>query len=122
MEPSVMDVRVKRIYDSRSDSDGVRILVDRLWPRGLKKEDAEIDLWLKEIAPSNDLRRWFNHEAAKWPEFRERYEKELRENKPAVATLEERISGSTATLLYAAKDAEHNQAIVLRDFLMKRAH
>lgn len=117
-----MDVRVKRIYDSRSDSDGVRILVDRLWPRGLKKEDAEIDLWLKEIAPSNDLRRWFNHEAAKWSEFRERYEKELRENKPAVATLEERISGSTATLLYAAKDTEHNQAIVLRDFLMKRAH
>ncbi|MFU0504220.1 DUF488 domain-containing protein [Pseudaminobacter sp. NGMCC 1.201702] len=117
-----MDVRIKRIYDSRSDADGMRILIDRLWPRGLKKEDAGIDLWLKEIAPSDDLRRWFHHEAGKWAEFRERYEKELRENEAAVKTLEDRIGRATATLLYGAKDTEHNQAIVLRDFLMKRRH
>jgi uncharacterized protein YeaO (DUF488 family) len=109
--------QLKRVYQPRTNGDGVRVLVDRLWPRGLKRSDAEIDYWAKDVAPSPDLRRWFNHEKPKWAEFRERYANELQTNRPAVDRLADHLNGKNATLLYAAKDADHNHAIVLRDFM-----
>lgn len=114
-----MTVELKRVYESAEDNDGKRILVDRLWPRGLSKDKAKIDLWLKAVAPSPDLRRWFGHDPAKWSEFRQRYRQELRENATAVDDLKKAIGRSKATLLYGAKDQEHNHAIVLRDFIEK---
>jgi uncharacterized protein YeaO (DUF488 family) len=112
-------VRVKRVYDVPSPNDGVRVLVDRLWPRGLKREGSKIDLWLKELAPSDGLRRWFGHDPGRWVEFQKRYRAELANNAEHVASLRELIKGGKPlTLLYAAKDIEHNNAIVLRDFLL----
>ncbi|AYG68725.1 MULTISPECIES: DUF488 domain-containing protein [unclassified Rhizobium] len=115
-----MSVRIKRIYEPADGRDGKRILVDRLWPRGIAKNDAHIDVWLKEIAPSTDLRRWFGHDPNKWDEFRRRYRDELKKNSEAVDELKDQIGQSTATLLYGAKDSEHNHAIVLRDFITKQ--
>lgn len=116
-----MNIQIKRIYDAPSPADGFRILVDRLWPRGVSKEKAATDLWLKEIAPTNDLRHWFNHEEDKWPEFQKRYLEELRANPEAVREFGDKTQGqSTVTLLYGAKDEQHNQAVVLRDFLRER--
>jgi len=113
-----MTVTIKRIYDPRSDSDGFRVLVDRLWPRGLSKENAHIDLWEKNIAPSNELRKWFNHEAEKWPEFQRRYIEELNAMPDEVRGFRALLKAhSQVTLLYGAKDETHNQAVVLRDFL-----
>lgn len=112
-----MPIRLKRIYDKKADQDGVRILVDRLWPRGIGKQEAGIDLWLKEVAPSTELRRWFGHDPAKWKEFRERYRGELKANEAALESLRERARTETITLLYAAKDTAHNHAVALRDFL-----
>lgn len=112
-----MPIRLKRIYDKKADQDGVRILVDRLWPRGIDKQEAGIDLWLKEVAPSTELRRWFGHDPAKWKEFRERYRGELKANEAALESLRERARTETITLLYAAKDTAHNHAVALRDFL-----
>ncbi|HTJ25753.1 MAG TPA: DUF488 family protein [Candidatus Limnocylindria bacterium] len=113
-------IRLKRIYDEPAASDGFRILVERLWPRGLRKEDAAIDLWLKEIAPSTELRRWYGHDVARWPEFRRRYEAELRANGDAVHAFEECAAHHrTMTFLYAAHDNEHNSAVVLRDFVQR---
>lgn len=112
-----MDVHVKRIYEAKTDHDGVRVLVDRLWPRGMAKQDAEIDLWLKEIAPSPELRRWFGHAPDRWAEFGRRYREELRRNGAAVESLREMARRETITLLFAARDSEHNNAVVLRDFL-----
>jgi uncharacterized protein YeaO (DUF488 family) len=116
-----MPVRLKRIYEAKAEGDGYRILVDRLWPRGIRKEAADIDLWLKDIAPSPELRRWFGHEQEKWTEFQRRYRAELRQNEAAIAALRERVEAEkVVTLLYGAKDGEHNHAVVLRD-LMKDA-
>ena len=115
-----MKLRLKRIYEAPTPDDGARILVDRIWPRGLRKEEAGIDHWAKEVAPSTELRRWFGHDPKKWPEFRLRYEDELRRNEAQVETLREWIGDGTATLLYAARDTGHNNAVVLRDFLASR--
>ncbi len=109
-----MDVRIKRVYEKREKDDGMRILVDRLWPRGLTKEKAAVDLWLKDIAPSTVLRKWFGHDPDKWDEFQNRYQQELKENRESVLLLEEQLKKGTVTLLYAAKDKEHNEALVLR--------
>lgn len=110
-------LRIRRVYDAPDEADGLRILVDRLWPRGLAKSGAHIDHWEKEIAPSDGLRRWFAHDTAKWDEFSRRYGDELRHNAEAVAALRRRIGGRMATLLYAAHDTQHNNAVVLCDFL-----
>ena len=111
-------VRVKRIYEPAEKSDGYRVLVDRLWPRGLTKEKAALGLWLKEIAPSNALRKWFHHEPRLWPEFRKRYRAELRKNPGALRQLKAILeSEKTVTLLYGARDEEHNEAVVLREML-----
>jgi uncharacterized protein YeaO (DUF488 family) len=110
-------VQLKRIYEEPSKSDGTRILVDRLWPRGLTKEKAHIDLWLKEVAPSNELRKWFAHDPAKWPEFKARYKAELKSNSVQLALLKQAVTLGPATLLYGAKDTEHNEAIVLQQLL-----
>jgi uncharacterized protein YeaO (DUF488 family) len=114
----MLAIKVKRIYDPSEKSDGFRILVDRLWPRGIKKEDAGIDLWDKEIAPSNELRHWFNHDPHKWSQFRKLYEKELI-GKSQLAELIKTIRGKTITLLYSAKDTEHNNAVALKDIITK---
>lgn len=111
-----MKPRIKRVYDAPEASDGKRILVDRLWPRGLTKEDAAVDLWLKEIAPSAELRRWYHGGNGSWEEFRGRYFAELDQNADAVARLKRETRGR-ATLLYGLKDAEHNHAQVLVEYL-----
>lgn len=110
-------IKIKRIYEKAEKSDGVRILVDRLWPRGMTKEKAQLYLWLKEVAPSTELRKWFNHEIEKWGEFKVRYQKEL-SNNPAFGKLEE-ISKKNIdiTLLFAARDELHNEALVLKEYL-----
>lgn len=111
-------VRVKRVYEPAEKSDGYRILVDRLWPRGLTKEKAALDLWLREIAPSDALRKWFHAAPREWPEFQKRYRAELRKNAEALARLKEIVrSDKTVTLLYGARDEKHNQAVVLRKLL-----
>ncbi|KTD08974.1 uroporphyrin-III C- methyltransferase [Legionella gratiana] len=106
-------IKMKRIYEKPEPEDGYRILVDRLWPRGIKKENAAIDLWLKEIAPSNSLRKWFHHDLEKWPEFQERYAQELAHEKKLITTITENAKHHTVTLLYAAKDKTHNNAAAL---------
>jgi uncharacterized protein YeaO (DUF488 family) len=108
-----MNIKIKRVYEKPDEKDGFRILVDRLWPRGLTKEKAAVDLWLKDIAPSTELRKWFNHDPDKWKEFRKRYLNELKENKDVVAVLKDHLRQKTVTLLYAAKDSDHNEALVL---------
>ena len=108
-----MNIRIKRVYEKPDEKDGFRILVDRLWPRGLTKEKAAVDLWLKDIAPSTELRKWFNHDPDKWKEFKKRYLNELKENKDVVAVLKDHLRQKTVTLLYAAKDSDHNEALVL---------
>ncbi len=115
-----MLVGIKRIYEKASITDGKRVFVDRLWPRGVKKSTANIDMWLKEIAPSNELRLWFSHDPKKWPEFRKRYFKELDRNK-AASDLVKLIESNDVTILYAAKDTEHNNAVALVDFIKENA-
>lgn len=110
-----MTVKLKRAYEAPSDSDGQRILVDRLWPRGVTKEKAKIDTWLKDISPSTELRQWFDHDPAKWAEFQARFTKELASN-DAVAELCELLK-KPSTLVYSAKDEEHNNAIVIKQFI-----
>ena len=114
-----MTIHLKRAYDPPAPEDGARILVDRLWPRGVTKEKARIDLWLKEIAPSDALRKWFGHEPAKWPEFQLRYLKELEARPAAVAKLAAEVRGGPVTLVYAARDEEHNNAVALKEFFAK---
>lgn len=111
-----MNIAIKRVYEPASKSDGLRVFVDRLWARGLTKEEARIDVWLKEVAPSNELRKWFNHDPAKWDEFKARYKKEL-EGNAAFGALREYARQQHITLLFGAKDAEHNQAAALKTFL-----
>ena len=112
-----MNIKIKRAYEQPADVDGSRILVDRLWPRGLTKEKARIDLWLKEIAPSTELRKWFGHEAEKWERFKGRYETELRHNMPLVDELAKKANEGPITFIYAARDEKHNEALVLKEFL-----
>ena len=107
-------IKIKRIYDSYDTDDGYRILVDRLWPRGVSKENAHLDLWLKEIAPSTELRKWFNHDLAKWEEFKKRYKKELDNKKEILIQLQDlEKKHKQITLLYGARDTEHNEAVIL---------
>ena len=110
-------VKTKRVYDPVSRDDGRRILIDRLWPRGIKKEDAQIDEWLKDIAPSNDLRKWFAHDPAKWLEFKKRYINELKKKSELVERLRTEAKKGTVTLLFAAKDVEHDNAVVLKELI-----
>lgn len=121
--PTMMEVMIlviKRVYDPAADCDGFRVLVDRLWPRGVSKSKAKLGLWLKAIGPSTDLRKWFGHDPARFEEFRARYIRELDGN-PAVSELASICKEhDMVTLLYAAKDPEHNQAVVLRDYLAAR--
>jgi uncharacterized protein YeaO (DUF488 family) len=112
-----MDIRIKRVYDAPAGDDGFRVLVDRLWPRGLTKDAAKVDLWLKDIAPSDLLRKWFGHETANWEEFRRRYSDELADAGDFLDRLLAEARQGTVTLLYAAHDQEHNNAVVLRDRL-----
>lgn len=114
-----MIVGIKRIFDKAEITDGKRVLVDRLWPRGVKKSTANIDLWLKDIAPSNELRKWFAHEPEKWGDFRSRYRKELEEN-ISFAELLELVKASDVTLIYAAKDTAHNNAVVLEELVKEK--
>jgi uncharacterized protein YeaO (DUF488 family) len=110
-------IRIKRIYDPPDAADGHRVLVDRLWPRGVAKETARIDEWLKELAPSAVLRQWFGHDPARWEEFRDRYRAELAAQQPLLAQLQARGRSQTVTLLFAAQDREHNNAVVLQELL-----
>jgi uncharacterized protein YeaO (DUF488 family) len=114
-----LQIALKRVYDEPAPSDGIRVLVDRLWPRGLSKERAHIDLWLKEVAPSNELRKWFGHDPEKFAEFRRCYEAELASEtgQEALARLRDMAKREVVTLLFAAHDMEHNNAVVLRDLL-----
>lgn len=109
--------RLKRVYEPPSKADGFRVLVERLWPRGLTKKKAAVDLWLKEIAPSPELRKWYAHDVERWAEFQKRYRAELRRNKDAVLELKAQAKGRTVTLVYAAHDEEHNSALVLKRVL-----
>jgi uncharacterized protein YeaO (DUF488 family) len=112
-----MTIQLKRVYEDPAKSDGTRILVDRLWPRGLTKEKAHVDLWLKEVAPTDDLRKWFGHDPARWPEFRARYRAELKRNSDQLSLLRQAVAKGPSTLVYGAKDEEHNQAVVLHELL-----
>ena len=114
-----MTIRPKRLYDAPSRADGCRVLADRLWPRGLRKDDARLDAWAKDLAPSDELRKWFGHDPDKWPEFRKRYAAELAELKDQVAEMVAGCPKKTITLVFAAKDAEHNNAVVLKEFIEK---
>lgn len=111
-------IKIKRVYDKYSTQDGPRILIDRLWPRGIKKEEAKIDLWIKEIAPSDDLRKWFAHDPEKWDEFKSKYEAELNNKKDLCNSIVNK-GKVNITLIYAAKDQEHNNAVVLKEYLEK---
>ncbi len=113
-----MSIRIKRVYEEPEADDGVRILVDRLWPRGLTKKIASIDLWPKELSPSTELRRWYNHEPAKWQEFKRRYFAELSSNPDAVSMLLERIRTNPATFLFSSKETRLNNAEALKEYLL----
>ena len=116
-----MSFKTKRAYETPARGDGIRVLVDRLWPRGVSKHDANIDLWRKEIAPSTALRKWFGHDPARWAEFKRRYFKELATQREPLAELREMAKGKTVTLVFGAKDAEHSQAAALKEYLETRA-
>jgi len=113
-------LRIKRVYEPADDADGTRVLVDRIWPRGVSK--AKVDIWLKDLAPSTELRKWFNHEVERWPEFRRRYRAELAENPDGIRQVLDLIDEGPVTLLFGAHDAEHNQAVVLMEYLQKNTH
>ncbi len=113
-------IHLKRAYDGAAKRDGLRILVERLWPRGVTKEAGEIDLWLKDLAPSTELRKWYDHDVERWPEFRQRYWKELKAKGDLLALLKHRTTESPVTFVYAAKDEEHNSAVALKEYLEQR--
>jgi len=113
-----MLVRIKRVYEQPDKEDGTRILVDRLWPRGLTKEKACVDLWLKDVAPSTELRKWFGHDPDKWSEFQTRYRAELKNNKEQLLLLKQEAAKGTVTLVYGARDEKHNEAVVLQKLLV----
>jgi uncharacterized protein YeaO (DUF488 family) len=114
-------VRIKRIYEPASPEDGARLLVDRVWPRGITKEAAALTMWIKEVAPSTALRKWFGHDPQRWPEFHRRYLDELVANAPAVDRVRGYVEAGRTTLLYAAHDPAHNNAVVLADYLRNQA-
>jgi uncharacterized protein YeaO (DUF488 family) len=116
-----MDVRTKRAYEPPAPSDGRRVLIDRLWPRGVSRERAGLDEWARELAPSDELRRWFGHDRARFAEFRRRYERELESQEDKLRELRRRASEGTVTLVYGARDAEHNDAVVLADVVRSEA-
>lgn len=116
-----MSILLKRAYAAPASSDGKRVLVDRLWPRGLAKAKAALDLWLKDVAPSTELRKWFGHDPAKWAEFQRRYRAELKNN-PALATLQKMAEQGDITLIFAARDEQHNEAVVLKQVLEHGSH
>jgi uncharacterized protein YeaO (DUF488 family) len=118
---SVPDVRIKRAYEPPSPRDGARILVDRLWPRGLKKTDAALSQWMREVAPSNELRKWFGHDPARWEEFRRRYRLELANKRQLVSQLRALATEGSLTLVYSAHDEARNQAVVLREAVLHQA-
>ena len=113
-------IKLKRVYENPSAEDGLRVLVDRLWPRGLTKERAAVDLWMKDVAPSTELRKWFGHDPAKWKQFQLRYRKELQEKKEFLQELKRKSKGHTVTLVYGSRDEEHNEALILREILARR--
>ena len=117
--PQMVKIKIKRIYDDPSDDDGYRVLVDRLWPRGVSKKDAKLDNWVKQIAPSSELRKWFNHKKERFEEFAHRYHEELKGQENDLNELRKKAENETLSLLYAAKDTEINHAAVLRDVLLK---
>jgi uncharacterized protein YeaO (DUF488 family) len=119
--PDKPDIKLKRVYEPACGADGTRILVDRLWPRGLRKEDAAIDRWFKDLAPTTALRQWFDHDVGRWTEFRKRYRAELAEQPQALADLRNLARMVPITLLFGAHDGTHNNAVVLRELLGKRA-
>ena len=110
-------IHLKRAYEKPSRQDGLRILVERLWPRGVKKSALAVDLWLKDLAPSTELRKWFNHDPEKWSEFQKRYRSELKQKGDLLALLKQRTSEGTVTFVYAASDETHNSALVLKKYL-----
>ena len=112
-------IKLKRAYEKSARDDGERILVERLWPRGLTKLQAKVDLWLKDVAPSTELRKWFGHDPDRWDEFRRRYLKELKSKGDLIKLLKRKAKAGTITLIYAARDEEHNGALVLKQFLQK---
>ncbi len=113
-------IKIKRVYDPPSEDDGKRVLVDRLWPRGVKREDAKIDEWVREIAPSNQLRKWFAHDPSRWQLFKMRYKQELKEKSEIIERFCKEAKRGIITLLFAAKDIEHNNAIVLKEVIEER--
>ncbi|MGE5642838.1 MAG: DUF488 domain-containing protein [Byssovorax cruenta] len=113
-------LKIKRVYEEAKASDGVRFLVERLWPRGIKKEDLKMKAWLKDVAPSQDLRKWFAHDPEKWQEFQQRYRDELKANPDAWKSILEAAEQHNVTLLYSARDTEHNSALLLKSFLEKQ--
>ena len=114
-----LSVKIKRVYDPPAAEDGRRVLIDRLWPRGVRREEAHLDAWLRDVAPSDELRRWFGHDPARWDEFQARYHRELADeaHQAALAELRERAQQGPLTLLFATKDTEHNSAVVIREAL-----
>jgi uncharacterized protein YeaO (DUF488 family) len=114
-----MDVRLKRVYDAPASADGYRVLIDRLWPRGISRQRARLDEWARDLSPSTELRQWFGHEPHRFQEFRRRYIDELRRHRPRLAELRRRARRGTVTLVYSARDAEHNDAVVLAEVLRR---
>lgn len=112
--------KIKRAYESPARNDGFRVLVERLWPRGVRKDEVALDAWLKEVAPSPELRKWFSHDPAKWDAFRKRYWSELKHHPDAVGVLKQKSRAGTVTLVYGSRDEQHNAAVALRDFLEHR--
>lgn len=119
LEVSMPEVQLKRIYDPAAKSDGARVLVDRIWPRGVSKKRAALDLWMKAIAPSTELRQWFNHDPKLWHEFRKRYRRELRKHAAELNELRAQARKGRLTLLFGARDEEHNEAVVLKELLTR---
>ncbi|WP_313114083.1 DUF488 domain-containing protein [Aequorivita sediminis] len=115
-----MEIQIKRIYEEASKDDGYRVLVDRIWPRGVSKEEAKLDKWMKEIAPTSDLRKWFNHKEERFDDFSKKYNKELEKHSELVTELLQKSKKNKLTLLFGAKNTKHNQAIVLKQHLEKK--
>jgi uncharacterized protein YeaO (DUF488 family) len=113
-------IQIKRVYEPRAKMDGFRVLVDRVWPRGLSKSDAAVDLWMKDVAPSTELRKWFNHEPARWKIFQEKYRAELRQRSSELDKLKAHATKRRLTLIYSARDTKHNQALVLQHVLIAK--
>ncbi len=112
-----MKILIKRVYDAPNPEDGLRILVDRLWPRGISKEEAKIDVWLKSVAPSNELRKWYQHDFQKWPEFKKRYFSELDADHEAVNELLRYVANNSVTFLYSSREPAYNNAVALKEYI-----